>query len=372
MKGLLIFISLLVYYTCQCFDQPNSVKLEKLNNRERRSEPNKSNPGECQTPSGERGHCRLSSQCPLPELRQNTLKMLDYLCIIGQSSIGVCCPDNQAESLPQQGNTNDVIMGKQSIDMSNKIRPENRGCGLSTKSYSRITGGRPADPNEWPWMAAIIRRGQPNMVSCGGVLITDVHILTASHCVFKYDKSELTVRLGEYDIAIKNETRARDFRVAEIRSHIDFDEFTYDNDIAILKLNQKVLFNSYIWPVCMPPPGESFEGYIGIVTGWGTQFFGGPSSNVLMEVSIPILNSDDCQNSFVERIGENVLCAGTKEGGRDSCQGDSGGPLLVQLPNKRWVTVGIVSYGIRCGEKYPGVYTRVNKFSNWIIENAIF
>lgn len=39
-----------------------------------------------------------------------------------------------------------------------------------------------------------------------------------------------------------------------------------------------------------------------------------------MEVSVPIWNQQDCQNSFVERIGENVLCAGAREGGRDSCQ----------------------------------------------------
>lgn len=65
--------------------------------------------------------------------------------------------------------------------------------------------------------------------------------------------------------------------------------------------------------------------YSGIVTGWGSQFFGGPSSDVLMEVSVPIWNQGDCQNVFIERIGENVLCAGSPEGGHDSCQGDSGG-----------------------------------------------
>lgn len=56
-----------------------------------------------------------------------------------------------------------------------------------------------------------------------------------------------------------------------------------------------------------------------------------------------------------------------------SFQGDSGGPLLIQLPNKRWVVAGIVSYGIRCGEKNrPGVYTRVSSYSTWIIENTDF
>lgn len=30
------------------------------------------------------------------------------------------------------------------------IRPAERGCGLSTKSFPKIVGGRPADPKEWP------------------------------------------------------------------------------------------------------------------------------------------------------------------------------------------------------------------------------
>lgn len=48
------------------------------------------------------------------------------------------------------------------------------------------------------------------------------------------------------------------------------------------------------------------------------------------------------------------------------------GPLLVRLANKRWVTVGIVSWGVRCGENRPGIYTRVTSFTDWIIENAVF
>lgn len=226
--------------------------------------------------------------------------------------------------MPQQGDdlgstyTNDVAKGKNSNDQAS-FKPEERGCGLSTRSYSKITGGRPADPSEWPWMVALIRRGYPH-IFCGGVLVTDRHILTAAHCTYKYDKNELTVRLGEYNFNKKNETRSRDFRVVDIRQHVDFDETTYDNDIAILKIFQPTLFNSYIWPVCMPPTGDDFEGYIGIVTGWGSQFFGGPNSDILMEVSVPIWNQNECQNVFVERIGENVICAGGKEGGRDSCQ----------------------------------------------------
>lgn len=168
-------------------------------------------------------------------------------------------------------------------------------------------------------MAALILRGVQK-AHCGSVLITDRHVLTAAHCIYVYTKNEITVRLGEYRFSTKEDTRSRDFRVIDFKQHEEFDETTYENDVAILKLHQTVLFNSYIWPVCMPPTGDTFDGYDGIVTGWGTQSFGGPASDVLMEVSMPIWKNDNCQERFIERIGESVLCAGAKEGGRDSCQ----------------------------------------------------
>lgn len=51
-------------------------------------------------------------------------------------------------------------------------------------------------------------------------------------------------------------------------------------------------------------------------------------------------------------------------------QGDSGGPLLIYRHGK-WVLLGIVSFGQKCAEPgYPGVYTRVPKFLEWLIRNA--
>lgn len=168
-------------------------------------------------------------------------------------------------------------------------------------------------------MAAVIRRGYPT-AHCGAVLITDRHVLTAAHCTQKMRIDDLYVRLGEYNFRTYNESRARDFRVVDVRQHVDFDPTTYENDICVLKLHQAALFNSYIWPVCMPPGGETWEGWMGIVTGWGTQFFGGPTSEVLMEVTLPIWSQENCRNAFTHRIVDTVVCAGAPEGGRDSCQ----------------------------------------------------
>lgn len=108
----------------------------------------------------------------------------------------------------------------------------------------------------------------------------------------------------------------------EIRQHVDFDMATYENDIAILKILRPALFNSYIWPLCLPPVGDTWEGKSAVVVGWGTQFYGGPHSSILMEVTVPIWSNKECQKKYAHKIHDSVICAGTT--GLDSCQGDSG------------------------------------------------
>ena len=63
-------------------------------------------------------------------------------------------------------------------------------------------------------------------------------------------------------------------------------------------------------------------------------------------------------------VKESMMCQG--EEGKDSCQGDSGGPLTCS-----GMLCGIVSWGTGCGwDKYPGVYTEVSYFVDWITENT--
>ncbi|EZA53249.1 trypsin-1 [Ooceraea biroi] len=367
----------------------------------------------CIAPGNQSGHCKHFSGCVLDEFRSNFSRFMDYMCIIEQTYVGLCCPDSilahkfgktydndLASMLPAIANIDDdkdkleeiheneteptdieeipdeliwrLNEANSSVTKETMRKPRRpRGCGTTTKVKTRIAGGQPADPKEWPWMAALLREG--TIQYCGGVLITDRHVLTAAHCVYRYNPRDITVRLGEYDFTKSDETRALDFTVTEIRIHRDFKYNTYENDIAIIKIHRPTTFNSYIWPICLPPIQQTFENKDAIVTGWGTQYYGGPASTVLMEVAVPVWSQERCVRSFTQRIPNTTMCAGAYEGGRDACQGDSGGPLLHQLSNGRWVNIGIVSWGIRCGEPgYPGVYTRVSSYLDWIFANAIF
>ncbi len=56
------------------------------------------------------------------------------------------------------------------------------------------------------------------------------------------------------------------------------------------------------------------------VEGWGTLSYGGESSQTLQEVSFNVWNQDECSKAYPTRIVSTQMCAGVKEGGKDSCQ----------------------------------------------------
>lgn len=66
------------------------------------------------------------------------------------------------------------------------------------------------------------------------------------------------------------------------------------------------------------------------------------------------------------------MCAGG-DAGKDACQGDSGGPLTRSFLDKvrnrvQWYQEGIVSRGVKCGQKgYPAIYTRITRYITWIL-----
>ncbi|CAA9997679.1 unnamed protein product [Nesidiocoris tenuis] len=102
---------------------------------------------------------------------------------------------------------------------------------------------------------------------------------------------------------------------------------------------------------------------------------GGPT-NHLQKVKLNIVDNYSCNSSYQASVGKQLpngivestmLCAGDEEG-KDTCQGDSGGPLQIPLrsPYCMYAIVGVTSFGRACAQNYPGVYTRVSHYRQWI------
>ena len=159
--------------------------------------------------------------------------------------------------------------------------------------------------------------------------------------------------------------------VSGIVQHEDYSSFLLTNDIALLMIAEPLTFDDNVQAVGMPSQGQDSTGD-SLITGWGTTSEGGDSSDILQKVIVPIVSDDDCRESYGEdEIFDSMICAGVPEGGIDACQGDSGGPMVCDIDGGDSYQCGIVSWGYGCARPdYPGVYTEVSYFVDWIEANA--
>ncbi|XP_012215618.1 transmembrane protease serine 9-like [Linepithema humile] len=257
------------------------------------------------------------------------------------------------------------IVNAADISDEEKLRNCTCECGLFNQE-NRIVGGRPTIPNRYPWVARIVYDGR---FHCGASLLNNDYVITAAHCVRRLKRSKIRIVLGDYNQYVNTDGVPIMRAVSVVIRHKNFDINSYNHDVALLKLRKSVEFSKKVRPVCLPQPGSDPAGKEGTVVGWGRTMEGGMLPGEMQEIQVPIYSLAQCRKMKyrANRITDNMICAGRSN--QDSCQGDSGGPLLVQEADKLEIA-GIVSWGVGCGRAgYPGVYTRVSRYLNWIHAN---
>ena len=102
---------------------------------------------------------------------------------------------------------------------------------------------------------------------CGATLISDNHVLTAAHCLKPFRREDIMIKLGEYDFNEDGETGDETFSVAAMKLHENYNEQTYENDIAIMRLDRPATFSKSIWPICLPDNSRDFTNTRAFVIG---------------------------------------------------------------------------------------------------------
>ncbi|XP_035715755.1 trypsin alpha-3 [Folsomia candida] len=265
------------------------------------------------------------------------------------------------------------------IAKARKTQPQKRAgetncaCGkVATNTAPKIVGGKKSQNHASPWLGALVYTGgsQPSQF-CGSSLINDRYVVTAGHCVVgKITTTQgYQVFLGSNKI---NGTDAKRVNIVGVIVHPNYNSQTLENDIALIQLAEQIKITPKIRPICLAKGPATFAGKNANVAGWGTQQKGGNAVNQLRNAWVKIMENSVCAKNYTTakvKITPNMLCASLP--GRDSCSGDSGGALVVKENADTFRQVGVVSFGIDCGNThYPGVYTRITRYYKWILENT--
>ncbi len=228
-----------------------------------------------------------------------------------------------------------------------------------------------AQSQKWEWILSLRQDGSH---ICGASLIAPSWAVTASHCIFSYElltpANTLSVMSGSYDIN-SNETIVA---VKRVIKHPFYDETTVNNDIALLELSSPI---SDVKAIAVDRKSALEVNSESWVAGWGNMSTTSSDTSDfpdnLMEVDLKIIDFDLCSYNYASdgvSLTSNMFCSGYMDGSKDSCQGDSGGPLII--PNgSSYELAGIVSFGgsneQSCGApNFPGVYTKVQNYIQWI------
>lgn len=121
-------------------------------------------------------------------------------------------------------------------------------CGRSKFLSSRIVGGTETIANEFPWMVHfLVRRGTDGQLfNCGGTLISNIHVLTATHCVAETTRIDdiFNITLGAHDVsATSGDRQVVGWKRIVIPAD---DEHWMQQDIAIITLSEPVNFTGTI------------------------------------------------------------------------------------------------------------------------------
>ncbi|CDW55844.1 newborn larvae specific serine protease ss2 [Trichuris trichiura] len=257
---------------------------------------------------------------------------------------------------------------------------------------NRISNGAEAAMYSYPWQALVITRGPDAYRRCGGSFIhwreknASSFVLTAAHCVLgnlphlrgerlQLAKLEdLRVVLGAHDIDI---TSPEEQQLSVVKLAVaEYNETSFDQDIALLMLEKEVTYNDYIQGICLPHENEEPPGpeSICVVTGWGQLAYclfellaDGQYGEKLQELQVGVVGGQVNSPLFQEK---SMVCTGHDEIDTGARKGDSGGPLAC-LKDGTFTLYGVLSFAF--AEKCPllkerQAFSKVSYYLPWIMK----
>lgn len=139
------------------------------------------------------------------------------------------------------------------------------------------------------------------------------------HNYFSMNPEQLAIHVGEANNSALTPL-GQLVKVARVIENENYDLITLNNDVSLLVLESDLIFNDVVRAVLLtsvlPQNGKN-----AVVSGWGYVREGGPKSQILQKIEVPVINANDCNRYYYNgKITDHMFCAGFFSGYYDACQ----------------------------------------------------
>lgn len=114
--------------------------------------------------------------------------------------------------------------------------------------------------------------------------------------------------------------------------HPNYDDGTFENNIAMLMLETQIKFSAKILPICLPPPGAVLK-EIGTIVGFGRTETNRHGSVKYREAELAIVSNEECDDKAESSLNQENFCAGRADGMKNVCDGDDGKNSILVTKN---------------------------------------
>ncbi|XP_070496149.1 chymotrypsin-1-like [Chironomus tepperi] len=222
---------------------------------------------------------------------------------------------------------------------------------------SNIVGGSDAKQGSAPYQVSLqLGKGRHN---CGGAIIDSRFILTAAHCLEKHKPNDYVIMAGSNKISEGSVY----YTPEKFIIHNSYDMPEYHNDIALIRLKEKIQFTDNIQQIEYESSEVPVDEKI-TLTGWGRLNKDGPGSDNLQEIQLTHISYEKCKESHKDAVGDGHLCTYNKVG-EGTCNADSGSPLTY-----KGKLVAVVNFGTSvCALGIPDAHAKIAYYNEWIRTN---
>ncbi|ESO82743.1 hypothetical protein LOTGIDRAFT_229778 [Lottia gigantea] len=286
---------------------------------------------------------------------------------------------------------------------STTVLPVTEQCGVRPENdlMFRLLGGTVKEIQSWPWMVSIRGKSttgdtatkitedptQENTTPvCAGVFIHEQYVATTGFCILKlyaafksagftFDPlKNILLKSGETTTNsqdfVGGFSTEQQFKVIEIIPHTDFVIQDFENDaynfsnlirnpdtflpnnLALLKLEQPVVFNGNVRKCCAPNLTESacsIKKSGCIIAGWGDSSENGVKNDgAFREIEVEVFSKEvvDAAAQFTSSLATPLQSVAKFTAAPGNvCDGDNGGMVVCQNDEDRWALEGLVSIG---------------------------